>query len=91
MSTRHLTRLFSTHLGTTPSRAVRAARTEAAAHLVRSSALPLAAIARRCGFRSAQTLRQAFLDHYGVAGDRIRRMPDMPRPRTVADAQNPEP
>ncbi|MBQ0864817.1 GlxA family transcriptional regulator [Streptomyces sp. RK75] len=91
VSTRHLTRLFTTHLGTTPSRAVRAARTEAAAHLVRSSALPLAAIARRCGFRSPQTLRQAFLDLYGVGGDRIRRMPDMPRPRGAARAQNPEP
>ncbi|MET9295504.1 DJ-1/PfpI family protein [Streptomyces sp. NPDC003077] len=82
VSARHLTRLFGAHLGTTPSRAVRVARTEAAAHLVRSSALPLAAIARRCGFRSAQTLRQAFVDHYGMSGDRIRRMPDMPRART---------
>ncbi|MGA4841319.1 GlxA family transcriptional regulator [Streptomyces sp. G45] len=81
VSTRHLTRLFTAHLGTTPARAVRAARTEAAAQLVRSSGLPLAAIARRCGFRSAQTLRQAFLDHYGVGGDTLRKMPDMPRPR----------
>ncbi|MBB5953751.1 transcriptional regulator GlxA family with amidase domain [Saccharothrix tamanrassetensis] len=82
VSTRHLTRLFTAHLGTTPARAVRAARTEAAVHLVRSSELSLETIARRCGFRSAQTLRQAFLDHYGVGGDTIRRMPDMPRPRT---------
>jgi transcriptional regulator GlxA family with amidase domain len=80
VSKRHLTRLFATHLGTTPARAVRAARTEAAAHLARSSELSLAAIARRCGLRSAETLRQAFLDHYGVTGDRIRRMPDMPQP-----------
>ncbi|MFD9881639.1 GlxA family transcriptional regulator [Streptomyces alboflavus] len=91
VSTRHLTRLFSAHLGTTPARAVRAARTEAAAHLVRSSELPLAAIARRCGFGSAQTLRQAFLDHYGMGGDRIRRMPDMPRPRTPGGAETPVP
>ena len=80
VSERHLTRLFSAHLGTTPARAVRAVRTEAAAHLVRGSQLSLAAIARRCGLRSAETLRQAFLDHYGVTGDRIRRMPDMPQP-----------
>lgn len=80
VSTRHLTRLFVTHLGTTPARAVRAARTEAAAHLVRGSELSLAVIARRCGFRTGETLRQAFLDHYGVTGDRIRRMTDMPRP-----------
>ncbi|MGA5141411.1 GlxA family transcriptional regulator [Streptomyces azureus] len=83
ISSRHLTRLFTAHLGTTPARAVRAARTEAAAHLARSSGLSLAAIARRCGFGSAETLRQAFLDHYGVTGDRIRRMPDMPTTRSA--------
>lgn len=81
VSTRHLTRLFREHLDTTPTRAVRTARTEAAAHLVRTSGLPLAAIARRCGFGSAETLRQAFLERYGVGGDEIRRMPDMPRAR----------
>ncbi|KUF19648.1 MULTISPECIES: GlxA family transcriptional regulator [Streptomyces] len=91
VSTRHLTRLFTTHLGTTPARAVRAARTEAAAHLVRSSALSLAAVGRRCGFRSAQTLRQAFLDHYGAGGDTIRRMPDMPRPRARPGRETPVP
>ncbi|GAA1342142.1 GlxA family transcriptional regulator [Saccharothrix algeriensis] len=89
VSPRHLTRLFGAHLGTTPARAVRAARAEAAVHLVRSSELSLAAIARRCGFRSPQTLRQAFLDHYGVAGDTIRRMPDMPRARAPRAAQDP--
>ncbi|MCI3931308.1 DJ-1/PfpI family protein [Streptomyces sp. AN091965] len=89
VSTRHLTRLFAAHLGTTPARAVRAARTEAAAHLVRSSELSLAAIARRCGFGSAQTLRQAFLDAYGVSGDTMRKMPDMPRPRQPPGRQTP--
>jgi transcriptional regulator GlxA family with amidase domain len=91
VSTRHLARLFAAHLGMTPARAVRAARTEAAAHLVRSSGLSLAAIARRCGFGSAQTLRQAFLDHYGVTGDRIRRMADMPRPRVPSEHKTPVP
>nr|WP_103342326.1 DJ-1/PfpI family protein [Amycolatopsis sp. CA-126428] len=78
ISTRHLTRLFRTQWGVTPARAVRTARTEAAAHLVRGSELSLAAIARRCGFRSAETLRQAFLNHYGMTGDTIRKMADMP-------------
>ncbi|WP_430542789.1 GlxA family transcriptional regulator [Streptomyces iconiensis] len=91
VSTRHLTRLFTTHLGTTPARAVRAARTEAAAHLVRSSGLSMAAIARRCGFGSAETLRQAFLGHYGVTGDRMRRMPDMPAARGTPMQKTPGP
>ncbi|MFI1830932.1 GlxA family transcriptional regulator [Streptomyces sp. NPDC020412] len=90
VSTRHLTRLFAAHAGTTPARAVRAARTEAAAHLVRTSRLSLAAVARRCGFRSAQTLRQAFVDRYGTSGDTIRRMPDMPAVRTASGRETPE-
>ncbi|MEU5853653.1 GlxA family transcriptional regulator [Saccharopolyspora shandongensis] len=89
VTTRHLNRLFATHLGTTPARAVRVARTEAAAHLVRASELSLAAVARRCGFRSATTLRQAFLDHYGVSGDKIRKMADMPRPLEPENAKTP--
>ncbi|GAB2781093.1 GlxA family transcriptional regulator [Amycolatopsis magusensis] len=80
ISSRHLTRLFTSQLGVTPARAVREARTEAAAHLVRGSELSLAAVARRCGFQSAETLRQAFLSHYGLTGDRIRRIADMPGP-----------
>ncbi|AXE90520.1 DJ-1/PfpI family protein [Streptomyces sp. Go-475] len=91
VSPRHLSRLFRTHLDTTPARAVRAARTEAAAHLVRSSGLSLAAIARRCGLGSAETLRQALLDHYGMTGDTMRRMPDMPPARAAGQRKTPGP
>ncbi|MGD9481790.1 DJ-1/PfpI family protein [Streptomyces sp. TRM70308] len=91
VSTRHLSRLFTAHLGTTPARAVRAARTEAAAHLVRSSGLPLAAIARRCGFGSAQSMRQALRERYGVSGDTLRKMPDMPRARPSPPQHTPVP
>ncbi|RDI53357.1 GlxA family transcriptional regulator [Nocardia mexicana] len=72
-STRQLSRLFDTHLGTTPSRYVRAVRTEAAAQLLSSTDLPLTAVARRCGFGSTETLRQTFLDHYGTAPSAYRR------------------
>ncbi|WP_245998735.1 helix-turn-helix domain-containing protein [Nocardia pseudobrasiliensis] len=77
VSARHLTRLFATHLSTTPARAVRSARAEAAAQLIRSTELPLAAIARRCGFGSPQTLRSALVDRYGISGDTMRKMTDM--------------
>ena len=89
VSPRHLTRLFRAHLGTTPARAVRVARTEAAARLVRCSGLSLAVIARRCRSGSAETLR--FLDHYGMTGDRIRRMPDMPPARVARQWKAPGP
>ncbi|AXB41254.1 AraC family transcriptional regulator [Amycolatopsis albispora] len=87
ITTRHLSRLFVTHLGTTPAKAVRATRTEAAAHLAATTDLPLAAIARRCGFGSAATLRHAFLDQYGVTGDMLRKRTDIPPRRRQPDAQ----
>lgn len=81
LSTRQLTRLFDAHLGTTPSRYVRAVRTEAAAHLLTSTGLPLTAVAKRCGFGSTETLRQAFLDHYDTVPSHYRRLMSRHRPR----------
>ncbi|GAA4926795.1 DJ-1/PfpI family protein [Streptomyces coeruleoprunus] len=69
---RHLTRLFVEHLGQTPGRFVRQARTEAAAHLLASTTLPLASVAAKCGFGSAETLRQAFTGRYGIPPSRYR-------------------
>ncbi|AFU04640.1 GlxA family transcriptional regulator [Nocardia brasiliensis] len=73
LSARQLTRLFDTHLGTTPSRYVRAMRTKAAAELLAGTDLPLTAVARRCGFGSTETLRQAFLDHFATPPSAYRR------------------
>lgn len=64
---RHLTRLFLVHVGQSPGRYVRRVRAEAAAQLLSSTAVPLAAVASRCGFGSAETLRQAFVARYGVS------------------------
>ncbi|HEY3469123.1 MAG TPA: helix-turn-helix domain-containing protein, partial [Amycolatopsis sp.] len=36
--------------------------------------LPLATIARRCGFGSTETLRQAFLDHFDTPPSAYRRV-----------------
>ncbi|MBF8186892.1 GlxA family transcriptional regulator [Nonomuraea sp. K274] len=72
VSERHLTRLFLKHLGLTPGRFVRQARTEAAAHLLASTSLPMASVAVRCGFGTAETLRQAFTDRYGIPPSRYR-------------------
>ncbi|MFC6083255.1 GlxA family transcriptional regulator [Sphaerisporangium aureirubrum] len=72
VSERHLTRLFLQHLGQTPGRYVRQARTEAAAHLLASTSLPMPTVAARCGFGTAETLRQAFIDQYGVSPSHYR-------------------
>jgi transcriptional regulator GlxA family with amidase domain len=72
VSERHLTRLFRVHLGQSPARYVRAARLEAAAHLLRASELPVDRVAERCGFASAETLRLAFLDRHGLTPAQFR-------------------
>lgn len=74
VSQRHLTRLFMDHVGEPPARFIRTARAEAAAHLLMSTALPLSAVARRCGFRSTETLRQAFVGSYGISPSRYRNL-----------------
>ncbi|MFF8955591.1 GlxA family transcriptional regulator [Streptomyces sp. NPDC014894] len=66
VSERHLNRLFTDHLGRTPAQYVREARAEAAERLLVTTELPLPAVAVHCGFRSTETLRQAFLAHYGT-------------------------
>lgn len=69
---RHLTRLFTEHLGQAPGRFVRQARTEAAAQLLASTTLPMASVAARCGFGTVESLRQAFTSRYGVSPSRYR-------------------
>ncbi|MFE3212225.1 helix-turn-helix domain-containing protein [Streptomyces niveus] len=82
VSERHLTRLFLAHVGQTPARYVRLARTQAAARLLTSSGLSLARIAPRCGFSSAEALRQAFVAQYGITPSyyRATQAPGPPRP-----------
>ncbi|GAA1504451.1 DJ-1/PfpI family protein [Streptomyces albidochromogenes] len=76
---RHLTRLFTEHVGLAPARFVRRARTEAAAQLLASTTLPMAGVAARCGFGSAEALRQAFVGRYGIPPSRYRAA-QRPRP-----------
>ncbi|UNX54508.1 DJ-1/PfpI family protein [Georgenia sp. TF02-10] len=65
-SPRQLTRLFLEHTGRSPARYVRRARLEAAATLLATTDLTVAAVARRCGLGTAETLRQAFAAEYGL-------------------------
>ncbi|USQ85872.1 helix-turn-helix domain-containing protein [Streptomyces phaeoluteigriseus] len=69
---RRLTRLFTEQLGRAPGRYVRQARTEAAAHVLASTTLPMAGVAARCGFGSAEMPRQAFTERFGIASSRYR-------------------
>ncbi|MGH3311171.1 MAG: GlxA family transcriptional regulator [Streptomyces sp.] len=72
VSERQLSRLFQAHAGMSPGRFVRRTRTEAAARLLSVSTLTVALIAQRCGFGTAEALRQAFVRHYGISPSRYR-------------------
>ena len=72
VSTRHLHRLCLAHTGDGPSHLVRRARAEAAADLLESTALSVTEVASRCGFGSAETLRQVFVEYYGTPPSRFR-------------------
>jgi transcriptional regulator GlxA family with amidase domain len=60
MSERHFTRLFSEATGFTPAAYVEAVRVEAARRLLESTAQTVHAVARACGFASAETLHRSF-------------------------------
>lgn len=72
LSERHLSRLFLREFEQTPARYVRQARVQAAAHLLATTTLTLAAVASRCGFGGAESLRQAFVTAFGVTPSHFR-------------------
>lgn len=74
VSTRQLNRLFQNHLHGPPATAVRRIRLELAAQLAASTELSMSQIAERCGFSSAETMRQAFVTRYGVSPRTLRSM-----------------
>ena len=72
LSSRHLTRLFRTELGTTPARFVERVRIDlATAFLLRGESV--AAAASRSGLRSPETLRRLFLARHGVPPSEYRK------------------
>ncbi|OBI53322.1 GlxA family transcriptional regulator [Mycobacterium sp. E796] len=66
LSTRQLTRLFQSELGTTPARYVEMVRIDAARAAL-DAGRGVADTARIAGFGSAETLRRVFVDHLGVS------------------------
>lgn len=73
VSQRHLTRLFRREIGATPARYVEQIRVQAAQELLETGDAGVTAIARTCGFGSAQTMRRAFQRVAGVTPAAYRR------------------
>ena len=76
ISVRHLGRLFVRHLGMTPACYVELVRVAAAKALLTGTDAPLAEVAARAGFGSAETLRRTFVHLLGVTPGAYRRCPD---------------
>ncbi|MEU4800788.1 GlxA family transcriptional regulator [Actinosynnema sp. NPDC023587] len=67
LSPRHLQRRFTAELGTPPATYVQRVHLEAAQRALAESGDPLDAVAHRCGFGTAETMRRAFHRNLGVA------------------------
>ncbi|MFC9684280.1 GlxA family transcriptional regulator [Streptomyces sp. NPDC056948] len=67
LSPRHLQRRFTSELGVPPATYVEGVRVEAAQRALTEGDEPVEAIARRCGFATAETLRRTFHRRLGVA------------------------
>jgi transcriptional regulator GlxA family with amidase domain len=72
LSERQLSRLFRKQTRATPGRFVERVRVEAARDLLEAGTLPVGAVAARCGFGSAETMRRAFLRILGVGPSQYR-------------------
>jgi transcriptional regulator GlxA family with amidase domain len=73
MSPRHFARSFRVETGVTPARYVESVRLEAARRALEDTPAPVAAVARACGFPTAETMRRSFLRALGVGPAEYRR------------------
>jgi len=76
MSSRHFVRVFLAEVGETPSAYVERARTELACRKLAETTDTVAAIAARCGFGTAETMRRTFARRLGVSPTEYRRRLD---------------
>jgi transcriptional regulator GlxA family with amidase domain len=72
MSERHLLRRFTDEVGTTPAQYVARSRLDAARRELEQTDDTVAAIARRVGFGTAESMRRTFVRHLGAPPDQYR-------------------
>jgi transcriptional regulator GlxA family with amidase domain len=73
MSPRHFTRVFTDEVGEAPGHYVERIRTEAARRQMEETDDTVVAIAARCGFGTAETMRRNFIRRVGVSPDQYRK------------------
>jgi AraC family transcriptional regulator of adaptative response / DNA-3-methyladenine glycosylase II len=70
---RHLSRLFSAHLGASPKQVAQTLRMGRAKRLLDETALPITEVALKAGFGSVRRFNAAFLALYGRPPSSLRR------------------
>jgi transcriptional regulator GlxA family with amidase domain len=73
MSPRHFTRVFTDEIGEAPGHYVERIRTEAARRQLQETDDTVVAIAARCGFGTAETMRRNFIRRVGISPDQYRK------------------
>lgn len=73
MSPRHFTRVFTDEVGEAPGTYVERVRTEAARRQLEQTDDTITAIAARCGFGTAETMRRNFIRRLGISPDQYRK------------------
>jgi transcriptional regulator GlxA family with amidase domain len=73
MSPRHFTRVFTDEVGEAPGHYVERVRTEAARRQLEETDDTVVAIAARCGFGTAETMRRNFIRRVGISPDHYRK------------------
>ena len=73
IGSRHLTRLFQTHLGTTPGQVAKTARVQRAKRLLDETNLSMTEIAYRAGFKSLRRFNTVFKETYRRPPSEIKR------------------
>ena len=73
MSPRHFTRVFTDEVGEAPGAYVERIRTDAARRQLVETNDTVVAIATRCGFGTAETMRRNFIRRIGVSPDQYRK------------------
>ena len=73
MSPRHFTRVFTEEIGEAPGQYVERIRTEAARRQLEETDDTVVAIASRCGFGTAETMRRNFIRRVGIPPDQYRK------------------
>jgi transcriptional regulator GlxA family with amidase domain len=86
MSPRHFARVFRASLGTTPARYVERVRLEAARRRLEETDAGVEAVARECGFGTAETMRRAFVRTLQLAPSEYRDLHGSPAPVTHREA-----